>query len=60
MLSAELVEILACPECCGDVKYDENKGIICDKCQVAYPVKNDIPVMLIEQAVKLNNGEVND
>ncbi len=47
----ELLEILACPKCKGDVKSDELKnGLICEKCSLRYRVKDDIPIMLIEEA----------
>ncbi len=51
----ELLEILACPKCKGDVNLNEKgDGLVCDKCKVIYPIKDDIPVMLIDEALKLN------
>lgn len=51
MLDAKLLEILACPLCKGDLIYDEsNQKLVCEKCRLKYPVKDDIPIMLIEQA----------
>jgi uncharacterized protein YbaR (Trm112 family) len=51
MIDEKLLEILACPVCKGDVKYDEeNQKIICIKCGRKYPVKDGIPVMLEEEA----------
>ncbi|MFH1283604.1 MAG: Trm112 family protein [bacterium] len=49
MLKKELLDVLCCPKCKGDVNYKQDK-IICRKCKIFYPVKNDIPVMLIEEA----------
>lgn len=50
MISKELLDILACPLCKSDVIYDEGKDkIICVKCGKAYPVKEEIPIMLIEE-----------
>lgn len=50
-LNPELLEILACPQCKGEVRLDEErKGIICEKCRLVYPVQDDIPVMLIDEA----------
>ncbi len=47
----KLLEILACPNCKGDVKVsDDGKGIICEKCRLIYPIEDDIPVMLIDEA----------
>lgn len=49
MLDKELLDILACPGCKGDVEFKNNK-IICKKCGKKYPVKNGIPVMLVDEA----------
>lgn len=49
MIDKELLDILACPSCRGDVNLVDNK-IICQKCGKKYPVKNGIPVMLIDEA----------
>jgi len=52
-IKKEILEILACPKCKGDVRVSEdNRGIICDTCKLQYPIKNDIPVMLIDEARK--------
>ncbi len=52
-LSKELLEILACPKCKGDLVYKEESGLICEKCKLMYPIKDDIPVMLIEEAIEI-------
>jgi uncharacterized protein YbaR (Trm112 family) len=54
-LSKELLEILVCPKCKGDLIYkeEEKNGLICEKCKLMYPVKDDIPVMLIDEAVEI-------
>ena len=53
----ELLEILACPKCKGDV-YEKGMFIICEKCKLAYPVlDNDVPDMLIEDAWPLEKAE---
>jgi uncharacterized protein len=52
-LDAKLLEILACPNCHGEVDYRESEQIIeCRSCHYRYPVRDDIPVMLIEEAEK--------
>ena len=51
MIDKELLAILACPACQGDVELKEEK-IICVKCGRKYPVKDGIPVMLVDQAEK--------
>jgi len=51
MLNKELLEILACPKCKGDLVYEsEKEELICPVCRLKYKVKDDIPVMLIEEA----------
>jgi hypothetical protein len=53
-ISQELLEILACPKCKGDVHLTEGQdGLVCDACQLLYPIKDDIPVMLVDEAVNL-------
>lgn len=52
MIDEKLLEILACPKCKGDIKLEGDK-LICDACKLAYPIKDDIPVMLIEEAESL-------
>ena len=49
MISKELLDILACPACKSDVRLESEK-IVCSKCGRRYPVKDDIPIMLIEEA----------
>jgi hypothetical protein len=52
-LSAELLAILACPQCKGAVHLKEDgSGIVCESCRLVYPVRDDIPVMLIDEAEK--------
>ena len=48
----ELLEILACPLCQEEVKPTEDgSGLKCAKCGRIYPVKGDIPIMLVTEAV---------
>jgi uncharacterized protein YbaR (Trm112 family) len=49
-----LLEILACPNCRGDVEYlpDESVIVCRGKCGYRYPVRDDIPIMLIDEAEK--------
>ena len=49
----ELLEILVCPSCHGKLAYDEpGERLTCTSCGLRYPVRDDIPVMLIEEAEK--------
>lgn len=51
-LDPELLKILVCPKCKGDIHLSENEeGLICPSCKLLYPIKNDIPVMLIDEAI---------
>lgn len=51
MLDKALMDILACPQCKGDVRYNTAKdGLVCDACKLVYPIRDDIPVMLIDEA----------
>ncbi len=50
----ELLDILACPACKGGLALTERgDGLVCEKCALKYPIKDDIPIMLIDEAVKL-------
>ena len=49
MIDKELLDILACPLCKTEVEL-ENDKIVCTNCGRRYPIKDDIPVMLIDEA----------
>lgn len=54
MISQELLDVLACPQCKGDLKLSENSdALICDICKLKYRVEDDIPIMLIDEAEKI-------
>ncbi|MDX8401770.1 MAG: Trm112 family protein [Mariprofundaceae bacterium] len=54
MLDKELLEILVCPKCRAKVHYnDEQTALVCDTCKLAYPIRDDIPVMLVDEAEPL-------
>jgi uncharacterized protein YbaR (Trm112 family) len=56
MISRELLKILACPKCKGDVK-EQGMFIVCNNCKLAYPVLDgDVPDMLIEDAWSLERA----
>ncbi|MFA5242978.1 MAG: Trm112 family protein [Sulfuricella sp.] len=57
-MDAKLLEILVCPLCKGPLVYKKAvQELICKPCRLAYPVKDDIPVMLEEEARKLPADE---
>jgi hypothetical protein len=48
------LDILACPKCKGDVKLTERgDGLVCGACKLRYAIKDDIPIMLIDEAERL-------
>ena len=51
-IDQDLLDILACPKCKGDLELQEEKnGLICYNCSLLYPIKDDIPIMIIEEAI---------
>jgi hypothetical protein len=53
----ELLEILACPKCKGDLRLTPKEdGLVCPSCRLLYEIKDGIPVMLIDEAVKLDEN----
>jgi hypothetical protein len=54
-LAPELKEILACPRCKGDLEFHEDHGEIhCPRCKLAYAIRDDIPIMLVDEARPLS------
>jgi uncharacterized protein YbaR (Trm112 family) len=50
----QLLEILVCPKCKGELEFrEEEQSLICHKCSLRYPVRDDIPIMLIDEATPL-------
>ena len=49
MIDKELLKILACPLCKTDVKIEDDR-LVCTNCGRRYPIKDDVPVMLIDEA----------
>jgi uncharacterized protein len=50
-LSPQLLEILVCPKCKGPLDYAvESSTLTCPACRLRYPVRDDIPIMLIDEA----------
>jgi uncharacterized protein len=53
-LSAQLLAILVCPKCKGEIEYREREAsLVCNTCRLRYPVRDDIPIMLIDEATPL-------
>jgi uncharacterized protein YbaR (Trm112 family) len=56
-LSDELLAILACPRCKGTLCYLEEKpAFVCEACRLSYPVRDGIPVMLVDEAEHLGES----
>ncbi|MCS7084354.1 MAG: Trm112 family protein [Aquificaceae bacterium] len=56
MLSQELLSILACPICKGDLSYSPSpERLICQSCGVYYPFIDGIPILLPERAIPLES-----
>jgi uncharacterized protein YbaR (Trm112 family) len=51
-LAPELLEILVCPKCKGELAYtrEPDEELVCHQCRLAYAVEDDIPIMLIDEA----------
>ena len=56
-IDKELLDILVCPKCKNDLTLSpDESGIICQTCKVKYPIKDDIPIMLIDEAIPLKDA----
>lgn len=56
MLSPELLEILVCPACKGDLRYErDEERLVCPACRLIYAIKDDIPIMLIDEAQRFED-----
>jgi uncharacterized protein len=54
-VNPKLLEILVCPKCKGDLALTEpGDGLICHACRLKYEIKDDIPIMLIDEAIPLD------
>ena len=55
-LSKELLDIIACPKCKGELLLtEEGNGLICKHCRLLYEIRDDIPIMLIDEATPLGD-----
>ena len=54
-ISEGLLNLLACPQCKGGIEHTENGSwLVCAACRLKYPIRDDIPVMLIDEAEKVS------
>ncbi|MBF0204866.1 MAG: Trm112 family protein [Desulfamplus sp.] len=53
-ISQQLLDILVCPKCKGDIYLTAKQdGLVCKACSLVYEIRDDIPIMLIEEAKPL-------
>ncbi len=62
MIDEQLLEILACPRCKEPVALEGEKWIVCQnaECGLRYPIRDDIPIMLIDEAEDPNGVRERD
>ena len=55
-VSPDLLDLLVCPQCKGDLEYREHpqESLVCHACRLVYAVEDDIPIMLIDEAKPLD------
>lgn len=58
-LPAELLEILVCPKCKSTLEYHKtpSEALVCRQCKLVYAVQDGIPIMLIDEAKPLGDGD---
>jgi uncharacterized protein YbaR (Trm112 family) len=57
-MDSKLLEILVCPLCKGPLNYRKaNSELVCAPCRLAFPIRDDIPVMLENEARRLADTE---
>jgi hypothetical protein len=53
-IKKELLDILCCPKCKGDIEVNSSgDGLVCKHCKLLFPIRDDIPIMLIDEAIPL-------
>ena len=58
MIKQELLDIIACPKCKGPVQLNQEKnGLICQACKLVYEIRDDIPIMLIDEAKPVDQAQ---
>ena len=54
-ITRKLLEIIACPKCRGELKLSEDGNfLICENCKIKYPIEDDIPILLVDEAQPLD------
>lgn len=61
MIKQELLDIIACPKCKGPIQLNKEKdALICGTCSLIYEIRDDIPIMLIDEARPLTKQQSQD
>jgi uncharacterized protein len=57
-MDARLLDILVCPICKANLEYHKTeKELVCKPCKLAFPIRDDIPIMLEDEARQLTDGQ---
>lgn len=57
-IDQHLLDLLVCPQCKGDIRLnDKGDGLTCDNCQLLYEIRDDIPIMLVEEAKPIGGSQ---
>jgi uncharacterized protein YbaR (Trm112 family) len=55
-LNKDLLDILVCPQCKGELTLEKDEsGLRCEACRLRYAIRDDIPIMLVEEATPLDS-----
>ena len=50
-IDQHLLDLLVCPQCKGEIHLNnKGDGLVCDNCKLLYEIRDDIPIMLVEEA----------
>jgi len=56
MIKQQLLDVLACPKCKGDIRVSAKEDyIVCDSCKLLYEIREEIPVMLVDEAKQVED-----
>lgn len=55
---SDLLDLLVCPQCQGDLEHrlEPQETLVCHRCRLVYAVEDDIPIMLIDEALPLDRA----
>jgi len=57
-IEQRLLDLLCCPKCHGELLLEENAALICKPCSLKYPIKDGIPILLLEEAEQLKSSSI--